>query len=116
MMKFTKVLLTIFLIVNVLTNVEAVGEEKISRSAKCFIHCARIGRANIIRGEKGLKIFLNIILLVDNYIIYAIALNVVLLFLYNEMEKHFWNFLFLFFSPPLLYVHLSSYKMAPHNM
>ncbi|KAK4712639.1 hypothetical protein R3W88_007152 [Solanum pinnatisectum] len=45
-MNFTKVILAIFLIVNVLTNVDAVGEEKMSCSAKCFIHCASKGRAN----------------------------------------------------------------------
>lgn len=38
-MSFTKVLLTIFLIVIVSTNVEAIGEEKISCRAKCVLAC-----------------------------------------------------------------------------
>ncbi|CAN4124312.1 unnamed protein product [Withania somnifera] len=38
-MNFTKVLLTIFLIVTVLINVEATGEDKISCKAKCILAC-----------------------------------------------------------------------------
>ncbi|KAM3203040.1 hypothetical protein P3L10_030666 [Capsicum annuum] len=38
-MKFSKVLLTIILIVSVLTNVKAVGEEKLSCKAKCVLSC-----------------------------------------------------------------------------
>lgn len=39
-MSFTKILLTIFFIVIVSTNVEAIGEDKMSCKAKCILACA----------------------------------------------------------------------------